>query len=98
MSPRRAGRIQNELRLWLRANYGALKSYSKPEIDLGREALGFAGVDDALVAYTFFGPDLVPGFVDSVETSISAEELDNIVSALSGSVGDLTDLLGDEGI
>lgn len=98
MSPRRAGRIQNELRLWLRSKYGTLQSYSKSEIDLGREALGFSGVEDALIAYTVFGPDLVPNFMDSVELSIPAEELKDILDALANGVGDIADLFGDEGM
>jgi hypothetical protein len=98
MSPRRARRIQNELRLWLRSKYGTLQSYSKFEIDRGREVPGFSGVEDALVAYTFFGPDLVPNFMDSVAQSIPAEELKGIVDALADGAGDLADLFGDEGI
>lgn len=98
MSPRRAGRIKNELRLWLRSNYGTLQSYSKSEIDLGRQALGFGSVDDALVAYTFFGPDLVPNLMDSVELSIPAQELKAILEALENGVGDIADLFGDEGM
>lgn len=98
MSPRRAGRIQNELRLRLREKYGVLDAYSKLEIDSARETLGFRSVDDALVAYSLFGPDLVPGFLASVETSISAEELTDAIDALERGIGDIADFFGDEGV
>ena len=98
MSPHRARRIQNELRLWLRQQYGVLDTYSKSEIDLARHTLGFNSVDDALVAYSIFGPDLVPGFLASVETTISTEQLTDLVDALDQGIGDIADLLGDDGV
>ena len=57
---RRVGRIRDELRQWLRSRHGLRAKYSQLQIDAGREDLGFDGIDDALIAYTLFGPDLVP--------------------------------------
>lgn len=94
---RRAIRVRNELRLWLRENCGVRLSYGKREIDHGKEVLGFDEVDDALVAYTFFGPDLLPDFVDSLDESISSEYVGNIASILADVAIDATDLVaGDE--
>lgn len=98
MSPRRTRRIRNELRVRHRSKYGTLQSYSKAEIDFGREVPGFGGVEDALVAYTFFGPDLVLSFTASVELPIPAEERNGILDALADGAGDIADLLGDQGL
>ncbi|MGI9203233.1 MAG: hypothetical protein ACR2Q3_04450 [Woeseiaceae bacterium] len=98
LSRRRAARIQNELRLWLREKFGMRSTYSKSEIDLARQKLGFDDVDDALVAYTFFGPDLVPGLLASGETSVSAPELADIIDALEIGIDGGADLFVDDGI
>lgn len=95
MSPRRAGRIQNELRLWLRERYGVQDSYAKSEIDIGMESLGFRSLDDALIAYTFFGPDLVPGFLASLDTTFSPEDLTGVIDALNHDTADIAGLFGD---
>ena len=60
---RRVSRIRTELGLWLTQHYGSGSRYEKSQIDLGREELGFTALDDALVAYTFFGADLVPDYL-----------------------------------
>ena len=92
---RRALRIRDELRQWLRSRYGMRPNYTKGQIDDGREELGFDSVEDALVAYTLFGPDLVPAFVDSIELSIQVGEISDIIAAIADDTIALTDLLAD---
>lgn len=96
ITPRRAGRIRDEMRLWLRSRHGLRTQYSQEEIDKGREDLGFGGAEDALVAYTLFGGDLMPGIAESLELPISAEEISDIVDAVSDGVMDATGLFGVE--
>ena len=94
---RRVGRIRDELRQWLRSRYGLRTQYSQQQIDEGREDLGFSGVEDALVAYCFFGSDLVPAFSDSLGLTLSAEEINDIVSMAMESLTDVADFIaGDE--
>ncbi len=77
---RRAIRIRDELRQWLRSRHGVRSQYSKQQIDAGREELGFNSTDDVLVAYTLFGADLVPAFLHTSELSVSAELISQILS------------------
>lgn len=93
MSPRRAGRIRDELRLWLRTRHGVRPQYSQEEIDRGREDLGFTGPEDALVAYTLFGGDLMPALGESLDLPVLAEEISEIVDAVSDAAADAADLL-----
>ena len=81
----RVSRVRTELGLYLSQKFGSSKSYDKEQIDRGREELGFDSVSDALVAYTFFGSDLVPDFL---EVSGLAELQAEIESALDGLVDD----------
>jgi hypothetical protein len=90
ITPRRAGRIRDEMRLWLRSQYGLRAEYSQEEIDNGREDLGFSGVEDALVAYTLFGGDLMP------DLPLSAEEIGELLEAAADGVMDVADLLVDD--
>lgn len=92
---RRAARIRDELRQWLRSRYGLRPDYTKDQIDGGREELGFDAVEDALVAYTLFGPDLVPGFMDSMDLSISIGEISEVIAAIADDTMDIADLLAD---
>jgi len=96
ISKRRVGRVRDELRQWLRSHHGLRTSYSKNEIDRGREDLGFGGIDDALVAYTLFGGDLMPGIADSLGLSVTAEQISEIIDAVSEGVVDTTELLAGE--
>lgn len=93
ITPRRAARIRDEMRLWLRSRHGIRTQYSQKEIDKGREDLGFGSVEDALIAYTLFGGDLMPDFAASLDLPISAEEISDIVDAASDGVMDAADLL-----
>lgn len=93
ITPRRAWRIRDELRLWLRSRHGVRPQYSQEEIDRGREDLGFTGLEDALVAYTLFGGDLMPTVAESLSLPVSAEEISEIVDALSDAAIDTADLL-----
>ncbi len=77
---RRVIRIRDELRQWLRSRHGLRSQYSKQQIDAGRADLGFSSMDDVLVAYTLFGADLVPAFLDASELSVSAELISQILS------------------
>lgn len=76
---RRVIRIRDELRQWLRSRHGLRSQYSKQQIDAGREDLGFRSTDDVLVAYTLFGADLVPAFLDTSDLSVSAELINQIL-------------------
>ncbi len=96
IAPRRAGRIRDEMRLWLRSRHGVRAEYSKEEIDRGREDLGFGSVEDALIAYTLFGGDLMPAIMDSLESSVSVDQIATIVEALPDGILDATDLLADD--
>ncbi len=69
------------MRLWLRSRHGIRTGYPKKEIDLGMEDLGFNSTDDALIAYTLFGGDLTPGMLDSLELSVSADDIAAIPGA-----------------
>ncbi len=60
---RRVARIRTELGLLLSQHHGGGANYDKSQIDLGRQELGFDDLDDALVAYAFFGADLIPDFL-----------------------------------
>ena len=89
----RVVRIRDELRQWLRSRHGLRSQYSQQQIDAGREELGFGGVEDALVAYTLFGGDLVPAFSDSLGLSLSAEQIDDIVSMAAASLTEVADFI-----
>jgi len=78
------------MRLWLRSRYGLRAEYSQEEIDNGREDLGFSGVEDALVAYTLFGGDLMP------DLPLSAEEISELLEAAADGIMDVADLLVDD--
>lgn len=88
---RRVGRIRDELRQWLRSRYGLRAQYSQRQIDAGREDLGFSGVDDALVAYCLFGADLLPAFPDSLGLTLSADEINDIVTMATESLTEVAD-------
>ena len=90
---RRVARIRDELRQWLRSRYGLRAQYAQRQIDLGREELGFSGSDDALVAYTLFGADLVPALSDSVSLALSADDVHAIVSMATDCMGEITDFV-----
>ena len=92
---RRAARIRNELRQWLRSEYGVRTQYSRAQLDRGREELGFGGVDDPLIANTLFGSDLVPAFADSMGLSVSADDISEIIGAASDLAEDAAELLVD---
>lgn len=93
LRPQRVNRLRNELRLWLRDHYGRHLSYGKHEIDCAREALGFDDVDDAMIAYTFFGPDLMPDFLASLGQSLSPDELSELIDAVTDAAIDVADLV-----
>ena len=93
MTPRRAERIRNEMRQWLRSHLGVRTQYSKAEIDSGREDLGFSSVEDALFAYTLFGGDLMPGFAESLNLSISPEDIHDLIEAACDGLFDATGVL-----
>lgn len=94
--PRRARRIQDEMRLWLGSSLGVRAAYSREEIDQGREELGFNSVEDMLVAYTLFGGDLMPGVAESLGISVEAGEIGTILEAASGAAAEATALLIDD--
>ena len=82
---RRAARIRTELGLWLSQHGAGGDTFSKAQIDRGREELGFTGVDDAMVAYTFFGTNLLPDLLEiegmsALQAEIEAE-LESILDA-----------------
>ncbi len=84
------------MRLWLRSRHGIRTGYPKKEIDLGMEDLGFNSTDDALIAYTLFGGDLTPGMLDSLELSVSADDIAAIIDALPDGAFEVTELLADD--
>jgi hypothetical protein len=90
---RRVARIRDELRQWLRSQFGIRTQYSQQQIDAGREELGFDGVDDTLIAYTLFGADLLPAFSDSLGLTVSAEELSELAAAADESLTEMADFL-----
>ena len=96
MTPRRAGRLRDELRQWLRSRHGIHTTYSQEKIDRGREDLGFSSDEDALFAYTLFGGDLMPDMVGSLSLSVSPEAIAEIINATSDSVFDAADLFIDD--
>ena len=96
LAPKRTRRIRDEMRLWLRSHHGIRTGYPQDAIDQGREDLGFSGVEDALIAYTLFGGDLMPGMVELLDLDVSANEIAAIVEALPGDLADVVDLLGGE--
>jgi hypothetical protein len=93
ISPRRAARIRDEMRLWLRSRHGIQAAYSKQEIDHGREDLGFGGADDALIAYTLFGGELMPDMADSLGILVSPDDIAAIIEATSDGVLNATEWL-----
>ena len=95
ITTRRAARIRDELRLLLRSRHGIRMRYSREEIDRGREDLGFGSAEDALVAYTVFGGDLMPDIADSLGLSGAVDEIGELVEAISDSATDTTALLAD---
>ena len=96
IAPRRTARIRDEMRLWLRSRHGIRAGYSQESIDQGRQDLGFESVEDTLVAYTLFGGDLMPGMVDSLGLSVSADEIAGIIGAVPDGLLDAADLLVDD--
>lgn len=90
---RRVIRIRDELRQWLRSCHGLRSQYSKQQIDAGREELGFKSSDDVLVAYTLFGADLVPAFLDASETSASAELINRILLASADGLTEVAEFI-----
>jgi len=96
MTPRRAGRIRDEMRQWLRSHHGMHTSYSQDKIDQGREDMGFGSDEDALFAYTLFGGDLMPGMVESLDSAIPPEAIADILEAASDFVFDAADLCIDD--
>lgn len=96
LSPRRVARIRNELRAWLRTRHGIRRGYVREQIDLGREELGFRSTDDALIAYTFFGPDLLPGIAGEPEFLLSEHDITALAElSLDGDL-DLSQLFVDD--
>jgi hypothetical protein len=61
------------------------------QIDAGRQDLGFDGIDDALIAYTLFGPDLVPASSDSLGLALSTEDIDDMMSLATEDLGGITE-------
>ncbi len=96
ITPRRVARLRDEMRQWLRSHYGIHATYAQNEIDRGREDLGFDGVEDALVAYTMFGGDLMPNIAESLDVSVSLQEVNEIIGAASTGIVDAADLLFDD--
>ncbi len=86
-------RIRDELRQWLRSRYGLRARYAQVQIDAGRQDLGFDGIDDALIAYTLFGSDLVPAFSDSLGPALSTEDIDDMMSLVAEGLGGITEFL-----
>lgn len=95
ITTRRAARIRDELRLLLRSRHGIRTRYSREEIDRGREDLGFGSAEDALVAYTVFGGDLMPDIADSLGLSGAVDEIGDLIEAISDSATDTAALLVD---
>ena len=93
---RRVLRIRTELGLWLAQHVGGGKDYSKSRIDQGREALGFESVDDALVAYLLFGPDLVPDFLALNDIAELQDEIESSIESIVDDAG--LAVLGDSAI
>jgi hypothetical protein len=96
ISPRRAARIRDEMRLWLRNRHGIRTTYSKSEIDAGREDLGFAGADDALIAYTLFGGELMPDMLDTIDLPVSPDDIAAIIEVASDSGLDAAEWLAED--
>ncbi len=92
---RRATRIRNELRLWLRSNFGHRISYAQKQIDIGREELGFRSADDALIAYSLFGADLSPNVLDALEPNLEMEDLDGLLTNIADEPGVEWDCIND---
>lgn len=90
---RRVIRIRDELRQWLRSRHGLRLQYTKQQIDAGREDLGFSSTDDVLVAYTLFGADLVPAFLEASELPISAELIDQIMAASADGLTEVAEFI-----
>ena len=84
---RRASRIRTELGLWLSQNAGRSGRYSKLQIDRGREELGFTGLDDALVAYSLFGANLLPDFLSLQGLSDYQAEIEAEIDAVVDAAG-----------
>lgn len=91
---RRVIRIRDELRQWLRSRHGLRSQYSKEQIDAGREDLGFRSTDDVLVAYTLFGADLVPAFLDTSDISVSAELINQILLTSGDGLAEAAEFIG----
>lgn len=96
IAPQRTRRIRDEMRLWLRSRHGIRVGYAKDDIDRGREDLGFSSVEDAVIAYTLFGADLMPDMVDSLELTLAADDIAAIFAASPGGLFEATDLLVDD--
>ena len=89
---RRVQRVRDELRQWLRSRHGVHTSYTKAQVDAGREELGFTGADDALIAYSLFGSDFLPDLMQS--GALSATDLAGLTAEVLGGSDEL--LFGDE--
>lgn len=85
---RRVARIRTELGLLLSQRHGGGgASYDKSQIDLGRQELGFDDLDDALVAYAFFGADLVPDFLSLNGLADFQAEIESALDAITDDAG-----------
>ena len=84
---RRVSRIRTELGLWLAQKHGGSTRYEKMQIDRGREELGFSGVDDALVAYTFFGANFVPEYLALNGLEEFAVEIETVLDSMADDIG-----------
>ena len=84
---RRVSRIRTELGLWLSQQHGGGTRYEKAQIDRGRQELGFDSVDDALVAYTFFGANLVPDYLELNGLADFQADIESALDSLMEDVG-----------
>lgn len=84
---RRVARIRTELGLLLSQRHGGGASYDKSQIDLGRQELGFDDLDDALVAYAFFGADLIPDFLSLNGLAEFQAEIESALDAITDDAG-----------
>lgn len=84
---RRVARIRTELGLLLSQRHGGGANYEKSQIDLGRQELGFGGLDDALVAYAFFGADLIPDLLSLNGLADFQAEIESALDAITDDTG-----------
>ena len=84
---RRVARIRTELGLLLSQRHGSAANYDKSQIDRGRQELGFDDLDDALVAYAFFGADLIPDFLSLNGLAEFQAEIESALDAITDDAG-----------